>query len=296
MADLDATYSAFAAARGLEPLPALALGPLTPLLVESQAAARLRRPPRGRLGGEVDGVVGQLAYTRNKTFRFNVALAEVPASTAFAPRALLHPPRPQHPRRRVLRLRGAPLEALDREHGAERALQGQHQPLPGPELAAAAVLAGASSTGWRASRRPTSPSSSPTAPCSAASRTTIPAPTASRRSARRPPTSPRGSRGSARSSDAAQPHRHLPDRLLRPRSAWRCAIVPSLPAPPAEAVADPRLDRGDLGPRRRRPRLVRAPRQERKAAHQDWIFRKGSRGTATVLDAGSRRRPSTRCR
>jgi hypothetical protein len=31
-------------------------------------------------------VVGHLAYTRNKTFRFSVALAEVAASTAFAPR------------------------------------------------------------------------------------------------------------------------------------------------------------------------------------------------------------------
>src|SRR6185436_14162498 len=32
------------------------------------------------------GVVGQLAYKRNKTFRFHVALTEVPAATAFAPR------------------------------------------------------------------------------------------------------------------------------------------------------------------------------------------------------------------
>ena len=41
---------------------------------------------RGPLGEGVDGVVGQLAYTRNKTFRFHVALTEVPAATAFAPR------------------------------------------------------------------------------------------------------------------------------------------------------------------------------------------------------------------
>ncbi|HSS33158.1 MAG TPA: hypothetical protein VLL27_07745 [Solirubrobacterales bacterium] len=30
-----------------------------------------------------------------------------------------------------------------------------------------------------------------------------------------------------------------------------------------------------------------ARRQDRKAAHQDWVFQNGIRGTATVLDAGS---------
>ena len=85
MADLDATFSGFAAARGLEPVPALGLGALTPLLVESKHC-QVAPAARGRLGGEVDGVVGHLAYTRNKTFRFNVALAEVPGSTAFVPR------------------------------------------------------------------------------------------------------------------------------------------------------------------------------------------------------------------
>lgn len=85
MADPDATFSAFAAARGLEPVGALGLGALTPLLVESKHC-QVSPAARGRLGGEVDGVVGHLAYTRNKTFRFNVALAEVPASTAFVPR------------------------------------------------------------------------------------------------------------------------------------------------------------------------------------------------------------------
>jgi len=85
VADLDATFSAFAAARGLEPVPALGLGALTPLLVESKHC-QVEPAARGRLGGEVDGVVGHLAYTRNKTFRFNVALVEVPASTGFVPR------------------------------------------------------------------------------------------------------------------------------------------------------------------------------------------------------------------
>ena len=34
----------------------------------------------------VEGIVGHLAYTRNKTFRFAVALTEIPTSTPFAPR------------------------------------------------------------------------------------------------------------------------------------------------------------------------------------------------------------------
>ena len=85
MADLGATYAAFAAERGLEPLPGLGLGALTPLLVESKHC-QLEPAVRGRLGGDVDGVVGHLAYKRNKTFRFNVALVEVPGSTALAPR------------------------------------------------------------------------------------------------------------------------------------------------------------------------------------------------------------------
>jgi hypothetical protein len=85
MADLDATFSSFAAERGLEPVPALGLGALTPLLVESKHC-QVSPAARGRLAGEFDGVVGHLAYTRNKTFGFNVALVEVPGSTALVPR------------------------------------------------------------------------------------------------------------------------------------------------------------------------------------------------------------------
>jgi len=33
--------------------------------------------------------------------------------------------------------------------------------------------------------------------------------------------------------------------------------------------------------------VLYARRQRRRAAHQDWVFRNGIRGTATVLDAGS---------
>jgi hypothetical protein len=85
VADPGAAYSSFAAERGLESLPSFAAGALTPLLVES-GSGQIAPAARGRLGGEVDGVLGQLAYTRNKTFRFSVALAEIPASTAFVPR------------------------------------------------------------------------------------------------------------------------------------------------------------------------------------------------------------------
>ncbi|HUC07129.1 MAG TPA: hypothetical protein VMR96_03485 [Solirubrobacterales bacterium] len=85
MADPGAAYSSFAAAHGLELVGGFTAGPLTPLLVES-GGGRLDPAARGKLGPEVDGVVGHLAYKRNQTFRFNVALTEVPASTAFAPR------------------------------------------------------------------------------------------------------------------------------------------------------------------------------------------------------------------
>jgi hypothetical protein len=85
VAELDSTFASFASQRGLEPVPSLGLGALTPLLVESKHC-QVAPAARGRLGGEVDGVVGHLAYTRNKTFRFNVALVEVPTATAFVPR------------------------------------------------------------------------------------------------------------------------------------------------------------------------------------------------------------------
>jgi hypothetical protein len=85
VSDLNAAYSSFAADRGLEAVAGFPAGPLTPLLVES-GSGQLAPAARGSLGEGVEGVVGHLAYTRNKTFRFSVALAEVPASTAFVPR------------------------------------------------------------------------------------------------------------------------------------------------------------------------------------------------------------------
>ena len=227
---VDATYSAFAAARGLEPVPALGLGAADAAAGRVQALpARAGRPRAPRRRGRRRRRPARLQPQQDLPLQRRPGRGPRRDRLRAAP--LLHPQRAQHPRRRVLRLRGPPLEALDREHGAERALHDQHQPLPGPELDAAAVLAGPGRLPGDASPRPTSPSSSPTAPCSAASRTTTPAPTAWRRSARRPPTSPNGSPGSAGSSDADQPHRHLPDRLLRAASAWRCASARRCSAP-----------------------------------------------------------------
>jgi hypothetical protein len=85
VADLDATYSSFAKAHGLAALEAISAGPLTPLLVESKHC-QIEPGARGRLPGDLDGVVGHLAYQRNKKFRFTVALTELPGSTLFAPR------------------------------------------------------------------------------------------------------------------------------------------------------------------------------------------------------------------
>jgi hypothetical protein len=82
---VDSAYAELAASRGLEQLSGASPGQLTPLLVEAKGAG-LQPALRGALGEGVTGVVGQLAYTRNKTFRFQVALTEVPAATAFAPR------------------------------------------------------------------------------------------------------------------------------------------------------------------------------------------------------------------
>jgi hypothetical protein len=81
----ESAYVEFAEARGLEQLAQLDAGPLTPLLVESKSC-RLQPAVRGRFSGATAGVAGLLSYTRNKTFQFNVALTQVPASTAFAPR------------------------------------------------------------------------------------------------------------------------------------------------------------------------------------------------------------------
>ncbi len=77
--------SSFAAAQGLQAVPSVDAGALTPLLVES-GAGRIAPAARGQLADGVSGALGQLIYTRNKKFHFAVALTEVPASTPFVPR------------------------------------------------------------------------------------------------------------------------------------------------------------------------------------------------------------------
>lgn len=84
MSGIESAYGRLAEERGLEPLGAVPAEPLTPLLVESTSGT-LAPAARGAFDG-VGVVVGHLAYRRNKTFRFNVALASVPDSTAFVPR------------------------------------------------------------------------------------------------------------------------------------------------------------------------------------------------------------------
>lgn len=85
MSAADTAYAELAASSGFEQLPGFDPGQLTPLLVEAKGAG-LQPALRGALGEGVRGVVGQLAYQRNKKFRFQAALTEVPAATAFAPR------------------------------------------------------------------------------------------------------------------------------------------------------------------------------------------------------------------
>ncbi|HEU5253223.1 MAG TPA: hypothetical protein VFU16_07860 [Solirubrobacterales bacterium] len=85
MSDAETAYAELASAEGFEQLPGFGPGPLTPLLSEALGNG-LAPALRGDLGDGVSGVVGQLAYKRNKTFRFHVALTEVPAATVFAPR------------------------------------------------------------------------------------------------------------------------------------------------------------------------------------------------------------------
>ena len=84
MSGIESAYGRLAEERGLQPLGTVPAEPLTPLLVESTSGA-LSPAVRGDFDG-VGVLIGQLAYKRNKTFRFNVALASVPASTAFVPR------------------------------------------------------------------------------------------------------------------------------------------------------------------------------------------------------------------
>ena len=85
MSDVQSAYGELASSRGLEALSSCDTDPLTPLLSEANGAP-LQPALRGALGDGAEGIVGRLAYKRNKTFRFHVAYTAVPAATAFAPR------------------------------------------------------------------------------------------------------------------------------------------------------------------------------------------------------------------
>lgn len=85
MGSIEETFRAFASERGLQYHESLALEPLTPLLVEGSHGA-LAPAVRGALPGGAEGSLAHFSYTRNKTFRFNVVLTEVPESQAFVPR------------------------------------------------------------------------------------------------------------------------------------------------------------------------------------------------------------------
>jgi hypothetical protein len=78
-------YREYAAAHNLDLIGSVAVEPLTPLLLEG-VGGELAPVVRGNLPGGINGVLAQLSYTRNATFRFSVALTEVAQSQAFAPR------------------------------------------------------------------------------------------------------------------------------------------------------------------------------------------------------------------
>ena len=64
-------------------------------------------------------------------------------------------------------------------------------------------------------------------------------------------------------------------------------VVPGAARRRRRSVADRRLDRRDLGPRRRSASSGTRATPEAKAAHQDWIFQNGIKGRATILEVGS---------
>ena len=80
MGDLDETYRAFAAARGLQPVTGFAPGPVTPLLTKG---GRLDPALRGPLADGAEGVIAAYEYGR---FAYNVVFARMPGSQAFVPR------------------------------------------------------------------------------------------------------------------------------------------------------------------------------------------------------------------
>lgn len=116
MPDVQAAYEELAAERGFEPIPKVAPGPLTRLLIDAESGIEIdwdlelptdegsaHLQPALRAPGDEGPkfVVGHLAYTgmtavnlryfdwkRKSDHRFDVAWTEVPAATACVPRLL----------------------------------------------------------------------------------------------------------------------------------------------------------------------------------------------------------------
>jgi hypothetical protein len=116
MPDVDAAYEQLAAQRGYEPMPKVALDPLTPLLAAAQTGVEidwskdlptdeesvfLEPALRAKLDEESELVVGHLAYTakvtipgtifdwtRKSSHRFDLAMTEIPAAARRVPRLL----------------------------------------------------------------------------------------------------------------------------------------------------------------------------------------------------------------
>ena len=77
-------FETFARERGLELVGSLSPGPLTPLLAEGNGAP-IDPAVRGELPGGARGYGGSLLlHLRNKTFRFHVAITEVPEAQELA--------------------------------------------------------------------------------------------------------------------------------------------------------------------------------------------------------------------
>lgn len=116
MPNVDAAYEELSAQPGFEPMPRVALDPLTPLLAAAQSGVEidwstdlptdaesvfLEPTLRAKLDEESELVVGHLAYTakvtlpgtlfdwtRKSSHRFDLAMTEIPAAAKFVPRLL----------------------------------------------------------------------------------------------------------------------------------------------------------------------------------------------------------------
>ena len=205
--------------------------------------------PRQASRGRPTGVAGQLAYTRNKTFRFNVALTEVPDSTAFAPRVFCIR---QGRRTRDDEFYG--FEARDSKLWTESAALSERYLVstsPFQDQNWLRQLFSPAFIDWLSTEPPadfsfelaygallgTIEEDDPT-PAALAALCDATAHVAERIAPR--------VRGVA--SDADQQDRCLPDRLLR---ALRAGDDRPVPIPGDAEASDPQIDRRDLGPGRR---------------------------------------------